>query len=81
MDAQPARDVLLTAAEAAPMLGVAPGTISTWRHRGHLAERGSRPTRRRPALLYAWGDLMDCQERISRARRVDKTLLASVNRQ
>jgi hypothetical protein len=75
MDPRPARDVLLTAAEAGPLLGVEPATIIMWRRRGYLAERGSRATGRRPALLFSWGDLMDCQ-----ARHVDIAGQPSANR-
>ena len=74
MDARPARDVLLTAVEAGPMLGIVPGTILTWKQRGYLEPAGQRATGHRPAFLYRWGDLMDCQ-----ARHVDKTEIPSAN--
>ena len=75
MDPQPARAVLLTAIEAAPMLGIAPGTIAVWHSRGHLEPAGQRATGRRPAFLYRWGDLMDCQ-----ARHLDNAGEPFVNR-
>ena len=64
MDPQASRQVPFTAAEAGPMLGIAVGTILVWRQRGYLIPCGTRqPARGRPALLFSWGDLMDCHAR------------------
>lgn len=59
-----ARAVLLTADEAAPMLGVASSTICTWFKRGKIGGHGWRyAPGRKPSRLFAWGELLDTEEK------------------
>jgi hypothetical protein len=56
-------DELFAATEAAPMLGVDPGTITKWASRGRFAPAG----RRGRILLYRWGDLVEAEYQTRRA--------------
>lgn len=59
-----ARAVMLTAAEAAPLLGVKPATIESWYKRGHIHLAGLRRTLgRKPVRLFWWGEMADTDYR------------------
>jgi Helix-turn-helix domain len=50
-------DLLLTAVEAAPLLGVRPATITKWASRGRLSAAGHLGR----VALYRWGDLVEAE--------------------
>lgn len=61
-------DELFTAAEAGPMLGVKPATITKWASRGRLESAG----RRGRADLFRWGDLVEVEYQTRRTGRLPK---------
>jgi predicted site-specific integrase-resolvase len=57
------RALRFTAAEAGPLLGVEPKTITQWAARGHLHSVGLRGA----AYTYSWGELVEVERTTRRS--------------